>query len=89
MIDSMAESRFRRVENTAGARAARRTEGIAHHLPLDGTVFKDSGSVDAELFVGTTSAGLTRGRGKLVLGLATTYTTMAFETQPRTRSTAH
>jgi hypothetical protein len=55
--------------------------GIAHYLPLDGTVFHDSPSVDSEPFVGSTSAGLTLRHGRFVLGLAKTYTTKAFETQ--------
>jgi hypothetical protein len=55
--------------------------GIAHYLPLDGTVFKDSRSVDSEPFVGSASAGLTLRHGRFVLGVAQTYTTDAFETQ--------
>jgi len=55
--------------------------GIAHYLPLDGTVFEDSRSVDSEPFVGTTSVGLTLRHGRFVFGLAQTYTTDAFETQ--------
>jgi hypothetical protein len=55
--------------------------GILHYLPLDGTVFKDSRSVDSEPFVGMTSAGLSLRHGRFVLGLAQTYTTEAFETQ--------
>lgn len=55
--------------------------GIAHYLPLDGTVFKDSRSVDSEPFVGATSAGLTLRRGRFILGLGKTYSTEAFETQ--------
>jgi len=55
--------------------------GIAHYLPLDGTVFSDSRSVDSEPFVGSVSAGLTLRRGRFVLGFARTITTSAFETQ--------
>ena len=55
--------------------------GIAHYLPLDGTVFEDSRSVDSEPFVGIGSAGLTLRHGRFVFGLAQTYTTDAFETQ--------
>ncbi len=55
--------------------------GVAHYLPLDGTVFKDSRSVDSEPFVGSASYGLTLRRGRFVLGLAKTYSTEAFETQ--------
>jgi len=55
--------------------------GIVHYLPLAGTVFEDSRSVDSEPFVGAMSAGLTLRRGRFVFGLAQTYTTEAFETQ--------
>jgi hypothetical protein len=34
--------------------------GIAHYLPLDGTVFKDSRSVDSKLCVGMGSLGMKR-----------------------------
>jgi hypothetical protein len=55
--------------------------GVAHYLPLDGTVFEDSRSVDSEPFIGSTSVGLTLRHGSFVFGLAQTYTTDAFETQ--------
>lgn len=55
--------------------------GVVHYLPLDGTVFEDSPSVDSEPFVGMVSAGLTLRLKRFVLGLARTYTTKAFETQ--------
>jgi hypothetical protein len=55
--------------------------GIVHYLPLDGTVFEDSRSVDSEPFVGMLSGGLTLRHGRFVFGLATTFTTDAFETQ--------
>lgn len=55
--------------------------GIAHYLPLDGTVFQDSPSVDSEPFVGSMSFGLTLRHGRFVFGLAQTYTSEAFETQ--------
>ena len=34
--------------------------GVAHYLPLDGTVFHDSRSVDSEPFIGTGSLGRLR-----------------------------
>jgi hypothetical protein len=57
--------------------------GVAHYLPLDGTVFHDSPSVDSEPFVGALSGGLTVRHGNFVLGLAKTYSTDAFETQTK------
>jgi hypothetical protein len=54
---------------------------VAHYLPLDGTVFKDSRSVDTKPFVGNASLGVNVRHGRLVLSLAATYTTKAFETQ--------
>ena len=46
---------------------------IAHYLPLDGTVFKDSRSVDTEPFVGNTSIGVALRRGGFALSLAATF----------------
>jgi hypothetical protein len=56
---------------------------VAHYLPLDGTVFKDSRSVDTKPFVGNASLGLCVRRGGLVLSVATTFSTKAFETQEK------
>lgn len=55
--------------------------GIAHYLPLDGTVFHDSRSVDTEPFVGTGSIGLSVRHRRLVLSIAATFHTDTFETQ--------
>ena len=55
--------------------------GVAHYLPLDGTVFKDSRSVDSEPFVGMGSLGMNVRHDGLVLSLATTFYTDTFKTQ--------
>lgn len=57
--------------------------GIAHYLPLDGTVFHDSRSVDTEPFVGTGSVGLSVRHGRFVLSIASTWHTDTFETERR------
>ena len=54
---------------------------IAHYLPLDGTVFQDSRSVDTKPFVGNASLGFSVRHGTFALSLATTFTTKAFDTQ--------
>ncbi len=54
---------------------------VAHYLPLDGTVFNDSRSVDTEPFVGNTSIGVSVRRGGFTLSLAASFSTAAFETQ--------
>jgi hypothetical protein len=56
---------------------------IAHYLPLDGTVFKDSRSVDTKSFVGNASIGVVMRKGGFVLSLANTFFTDAFETQEK------
>ncbi len=56
---------------------------IAHYLPLDGTVFKDSRSVDTNPFVGNASLGFSVRHGTFALSLATTFTTKAFDTQKK------
>jgi hypothetical protein len=55
--------------------------GIAHYLPLDGTVFKDSRSVDSEPFVGFSSIGASVRHGRFALGLAGSFHTDTFETE--------
>jgi lipid A 3-O-deacylase len=55
--------------------------GVAHYLPLDGTVFHDSRSVDSEPFIGTGSLGVSIRHGGFVLGLAATYFTDTFSEQ--------
>jgi len=56
---------------------------VAHYLPLDGTVFKDSRSVDTKPFVGHATIGLNVRRNNFVLSLATTFSSKAFETQEK------
>ena len=56
---------------------------IAHYLPLDGTVFEDSRSVDTKPFVGNATIGVNVRHNNLVLSLATTFSTKAFETQEK------
>jgi len=55
--------------------------GIVHYLPLDGTVFKDSRSVDTKSFVGTASLGFAVRHERWVASVAASFTTDAFETQ--------
>ena len=55
--------------------------GVAHYLPLDGTVFRDSRSVDSEPFIGMVTFGISVRHRGFVLGLAVTHFTDTFETQ--------
>ncbi|MEJ8569318.1 lipid A deacylase LpxR family protein [Elongatibacter sediminis] len=55
--------------------------GIAHYLPLDGTLFRDSRSVDSKKLVGLITAGMSIRRGPFVLSLAQTYFSKSFETE--------
>jgi hypothetical protein len=55
--------------------------GVAHYLPLDGTVFHDSRSVNSEPFVGTGSLGVSVRHGGLTLGFAATFFTDQFSEQ--------
>ncbi|MGQ0801027.1 MAG: lipid A deacylase LpxR family protein [Pseudomarimonas sp.] len=54
---------------------------VAHYLPLDGTVFRDSRSVDSKPLVGSATVGASLRRGRLALSLAATHSTHAFEGQ--------
>lgn len=58
--------------------------GVAHYLPLDGTVFHDSRSVDTEPLVGTGSLGLSVRHEGFVLSLAATFFTDTFKTEEQT-----
>ena len=58
----------------------------AHYLPLDGTVFHDSRSVDSEPFIGMGSLGLNVRHGGMVVSLAATVFTDTFETQRESAS---
>lgn len=55
--------------------------GVAHYLPLDGTVFHDSRSVDSKPLIGMGSLGLCVRHGGFVVSLATTFFTDTFEEQ--------
>jgi lipid A 3-O-deacylase len=55
--------------------------GVAHYLPLDGTVFRASRSVDSEPLVGTGTVGIAVRHRGFVLSLAQTYFTDMFETE--------
>jgi hypothetical protein len=55
--------------------------GVAHYLPLDGTVFRDSRSVDSEPLIGTGTIGISVRRRGFMLSLAQTYFTDMFETE--------
>jgi len=54
---------------------------IAHYLPLDGTVFKYSRSVDTQSFIRNFSAGVAVRRYGFTLSLSATFSTDAFEAQ--------
>ena len=56
---------------------------VAHFLPLDGTVFNDSRSVDTKPFIGNASLGFAVRHGGFALSVATTFSTKAFETQEK------
>jgi hypothetical protein len=58
--------------------------GVAHYLPLDGTVFKDSRSVDTEPFIGMGTFGITVRYECFVAFVGRTYFTQTFSTE-RTR----
>ena len=55
--------------------------GVGHYLPLDGTVFRDSRSVDTEPFIGMATVGISVRHGRFVGFLGRTYFTKTFETE--------
>jgi hypothetical protein len=55
--------------------------GVVHYLPLDGTVFKDSRSVDSKPFIGMATLGISARRGGFVFFLGRTFFTKTFETE--------
>lgn len=55
--------------------------GVAHYLPLDGTVFHDSHSVGSKPFIGMGSLGISARRGGFVLSFAANFLTDTFENQ--------
>lgn len=56
---------------------------VGRYLPLDGTLFKDSPSVDSKPYVGMATIGLTARRRDLVFFLGRTTVTRTFEGQRR------
>ena len=55
--------------------------GVAHYLPLDGTVFRDSRSVGSEPVVGMATLGLNVRHRDFVFFLGRTYFTKTFQTE--------
>ena len=55
--------------------------GVAYSLPLDGTAFKGSRSVDSKPFVGMATLGITVRYRDFVAFLGNTWFTKAFETE--------
>ena len=55
--------------------------GVAHYLPLDGTVFKDSRSVGSNPFIGTGTIGIVVRHHSFALNLSRTFFTETFETE--------
>jgi hypothetical protein len=55
--------------------------GVAHYLPLDGTVFKDSRSVDTEPFIGMATFGISVRHRRFAAFLGQTYFTKTFATE--------
>jgi hypothetical protein len=55
--------------------------GVAHYLPLDGTVFSNSRSVDTKPFIGMGTLGIAARHRALVFFLGRTYFTKTFATQ--------
>jgi lipid A 3-O-deacylase len=55
--------------------------GVLHYLPLDGTLFRGSRSVDAEPVIGLGSFGVCVRRNRFTLSFAHTYFTDTFATQ--------
>jgi len=55
--------------------------GVAHYLPLDGTLFRNSRSVDSKPFIGMGSIGFCVRRGGFALSFARTAFSKTFSTQ--------
>jgi len=55
--------------------------GVAHYLPLDGTVFRDSRSVGSKPFIGMATYGLAVRHRGFVFFLGRTYFTNTFDTE--------
>ena len=55
--------------------------GVAHYLPLDGTVFRDSRSVGSEPFIGMATLGIAVRHSRFVFFLGRTYFSKTFDTE--------
>lgn len=55
--------------------------GVAHYLPLDGTLFRNSRSVGSKPFIGMTTLGMTVRRQGLVVFVGRTFFSKAFDTE--------
>lgn len=55
--------------------------GVLHYLPLDGTVFEDSRSVDSNPLIGAVSGGVSFRWRRLVLSASHSYFSESFETE--------
>jgi lipid A 3-O-deacylase len=55
--------------------------GVLHYLPLDGTVFRDSRSVDTEPFIGMGTVGISVRHRRFVGFIGQTYFTKTFATE--------
>jgi hypothetical protein len=55
--------------------------GVAHYLPLDGTVFRDSRSVGSEPVIGMATLGLNVRHRDFVFFFGQTYFTDTFDTE--------
>jgi hypothetical protein len=55
--------------------------GVAHWLPLDGTVFQDSRSVDSKPFIGTGTLGIAVRHHGFTMSLTKTFFTETFDTE--------
>ena len=55
--------------------------GVAHYLPLDGTVFRNSRSVGSEPFIGMATLGIAVRHLDCVFFLGKTYFTKTFDTE--------
>lgn len=54
---------------------------VAHYLPLDGSLFSDTRSVDTNPFIGSATVGASLRHGHLAVSLATTFSSKAFDGQ--------
>ena len=57
--------------------------GVVHYLPLDGTVFNDSRSVDTKPFIGLATLGIAVRHRGFTFFLGRTYFTKTFDTERR------